>query len=362
MNKRGSKTKVAGARSELIGEMPRACADDRAAVLMLERLRWNGRPYCPRCGDENVYKMRDAKTGERNRDYRWRCRSCKRQYTWRIGTVAEESLIPARIWVYAFWRCATSKKGVSALELARQTGLTHKSALFLLHRVRWAAATDWTLPKPMEGTIEADEMYVCRGARKFGADGRPIRHESPVVGMLQRGGEVRAVVLKRNERVTAATLGRVLRENVALGARLHTDAAGFYITPGKSYVHESVDHVANEYVRGDVTTNRVEGFFGLIRRGLHGTWHSVSARHLHRYVAEFEFRFNHRFAEDGERVEALVKKGVGKRLGYRPIRNYPYRLFDAKSAARYGYSQIPAPTPPADAGKPGAVGEVPPTA
>src|SRR5258706_5342566 len=142
----------------VIGALPIACADEKAAVAFMEAQRWGDHPACPRCGDLSVYQMKDAKTGERQTNFRWRCHGCKEQFTVRIGTVFEDSRIPLRHWCFAFWRSATSKKGVSALEIHRQTGVCYKSCLFMLHRIRFAMTeTDIT---PLTGTVEADEVFI----------------------------------------------------------------------------------------------------------------------------------------------------------------------------------------------------------
>ena len=160
MARKGQKTRVGQDKSKIIGAIPRACADEVAAVEFMESMRWDDEPYCPHCGDSNVYQMQDAKTGERSQRFLWRCRGCKRQFTVRIGTVLEDSRIPMRHWCYAFWAACSSKKGVSALQIKRQTGLTYKSALFLMHRIRWAMADDHATPTKLSGTVEVDETYV----------------------------------------------------------------------------------------------------------------------------------------------------------------------------------------------------------
>ena len=160
MAHKGQKTRVGQDKSEIIEAIPRACADEAAAVEFMEKMRWGDEPHCPHCGDSNVYQMRDAKSGERSHRFLWRCRGCKRQFTVRIGTVLEDSRISLRHWCYAFWAACSSKKGVSALQIKRQTGLTYKSALFLMHRIRWAMADDHATPTKLSGTVEVDETYV----------------------------------------------------------------------------------------------------------------------------------------------------------------------------------------------------------
>ncbi len=147
------------AKSEIIEAIPVACADESAAVEFFEAVRWADNPTCVHCASANVYKMLDPKTGNRNERYLWRCRDCGKQYTVRIGMVCEESRIPLRHWAYAFWRAATSKKGVAALEIMRHCQISYKSALFLMNRIRFAMAPDTDNPK-LTGTVECDETYV----------------------------------------------------------------------------------------------------------------------------------------------------------------------------------------------------------
>src|SRR5580698_4903154 len=183
-------------KSTIITEIPLACSDELAAVEFFEKQRWGGNPCCVKCGSVEVYKMKDAKTGERNSRYLWRCKDCKEQYTVRIGAVYEESRIPLRHWCYAFWRASASKKGVSALEIQRTCQISYKSALFLMHRVRFAVTDNSPEPAKLAGTVEIDETY-CGGKPRPGdkrteLDGyRKNSNKTPVVAMLERGGKVR---------------------------------------------------------------------------------------------------------------------------------------------------------------------------
>lgn len=224
------------------------------------------------------------------------------------------------------------EKGVSALQIKRQTGLSYKSALFLLHRVRYAMAPARS-PRPLKGTVEVDETYVGGKARNLTRAQRIARAElpearwghrpprittekAPVVALVERGGEVRAQVVAD---VSAATLKGVIRAQVDRSATINTDEAYVYRGIGKEFAggHHAVKHNIGEYARGDVTTNTVEGFFSLLKRGLYGTYHSVSKRHLHRYVSEFEFRYNTRRLDDGARTVMAIRAAEGKRLVYR---------------------------------------------
>lgn len=290
-----------------------ASLSEPAAVEFLETRRWGSSPACPRCGSVDVYQMR-SRDGARNKDFRWRCRDCKRMYTVRTGTVFEESRLPLRVWVHTLWRACASKKGVSALQIARETGVTHKSALYMLHRIR--RGMDEKPRRKLTGTIEADETYVG-GKPRNRRPGRQGKHDkTPVVGILERGGEVRFHVM---ERVTVNKLREAIREQVDMeGSRLMTDESPAYTKLGREFGggHGTTAHAKGEYARGEIHSNTIESAFSLIKRGVYGTFHSVSKKHLHRYMSEFEFRYNTRSLTDGERIAAAIKATEGKRLTY----------------------------------------------
>ena len=312
-------SKIELGNSKQVAKLPRACSDEAAAVEFIEAQRWGSDPYCPRCESRRVHQLKDRKTGERSKRFLWYCEICQRQFTVRIGSIMEDSRIPLRHWCYAFWAACASKKGVSALQIRRMTGLSYKSALFLMHRIRWALSDDTISPAKLEGTIEADETYVGgkprnkgpHNKRGMGAD------KTPVFAMVQRGGEARAFVPVR---VTAKSISRLIEDHIRPSrARLMTDEAWVYTKIGRRFAggHYTVNHARKEYARGDVTTNSVEGFFSLLKRGLYGTYHAVSDRHLHRYVTEFQYRYNTRKMNDGDRVTKAIRNSVGKRLHYR---------------------------------------------
>jgi transposase-like protein len=313
--------------SPVLAALRLAAVSESAAVAFLEQQRWGDAPACPRCGDVDVYKM-TGRDGQRNKDYRWRCKGCKQMFTVRTGTIFEESRLPLRVWVYAFWKACSSKKGISALQLSREMEITHKSALFVLRRIRHGL-TDFGTEK-LTGTVEVDETYV--GGKRRSKRGQIARRGNPgtdtnksaVVAMVERDGNVRYRMM---ERVTAASLSRVVAANADLSARLITDESAAYTKIGRRFAggHESVKHSLGEYVRGDVTTNTVEGVFSLLKRGVMGTFHSVSRKHLPNYLGEFEFRWNTRKVDDGTRVGRAIKAVQGKRLEYREsVDNPPY--------------------------------------
>jgi transposase-like protein len=314
-------------RSAVLEALKNASVDEAKAVAFLEKQRWAELPTCPRCWSQAVYAM-TGRDGTRNKDYRWRCRDCKKFFTVRTGTPLEETRMPIRVWVYAIWKACSSKKGISALQLSREMEITHKSALFCLRRIRHGLGESYA-PK-LTGTVEADELYVggkprYKGALAAGKTGRGT-DKTPVVGIVQRGGDVRFQML---ERITAQTIGKFIAENADLSCRIITDELNVYKRVGKAFQggHESVTHGAGEYVRPgtDIHSNTIEGVFSLIRRGVMGTFHSVSRKHLPNYLNEFQFRWNTRKMNDGERVACAIRQIDGKRLEYREsVENPPY--------------------------------------
>jgi hypothetical protein len=267
--------------------------------------------------------MTDRKTGERNKRFLWRCRDCQKQYTVRINTVYEDSPIPLRHWAYAFWKACSSKKGVSALQIKRETGLTYKSALFMMHRVRFAMAEDWKGQPKLSGTVETDETYV--GGKPRYKNFRPgprtgSGKKTPVVSLVERGGNIRSFVTVD---VTAANVGRILAENISRDSHLMTDSATIYRRGliAKPFArHGITDHTKGQYAKPDGThSNTAESVFSLLKRGIYGTFHNVSRKHLHRYVAEFDFRWNNRHVDDGQRTVNAIRQADRKRLTFKKL-------------------------------------------
>ncbi|MCH7792136.1 MAG: IS1595 family transposase [Planctomycetes bacterium] len=190
-----------------------------------------------------------------------------------------------------------------------------------MHRIRWAMAENYGEPEKLSGTVEIDETFIGGKPRYKGwtaGRAKPRAHFSTktrVVAMVERGGSVRAEV---SQGVTARNIRQIVRENVDTSSRIITDELRAYRRLGPEYAqHDHVNHGRGEYVRGDVTTNTIEGFFSLVKRGMYGTFHSVSRKHLHRYMSEFSFRYNTRKLDDGARTDAAIRASVGKRLLYR---------------------------------------------
>lgn len=308
--------KVGQGADDVVLQLPLACTEEAAAVDFMERQRWGDTPKCPHCESTNVYKMVDAMTGARNKRFLWRCHDCKRQYTVKIGTVLEDSRIHLKHWCYAFWRASTSKKGVAALEIQRQTGLSYKSALFMMHRIRFAM--DTKNPPKLSGIVEADEVYIggkprIRGQSKRGRG----TSKTPVFAVIERNGEARAKVMTR---VTAPKLREAMKGMVdETKSTLMTDDFKAYVPIGRTFKggHGSVCHGDKEYSRGNVHCNTAESLFAIVKRGMYGIYHSVSKQHLHRYVAEYQFRWNGRQLSDGERTVNAIRGAEGKRLYYK---------------------------------------------
>jgi transposase-like protein len=307
------------AKSEIIKDLPLACSDEKAAVEFFEKQLWQGKPHCPHCQSESVYQMMDAKTGGRSERFLWRCHSCQKQFTVRVGTVLEESRLPLRYWAYAFWRAASSKKGVAALEIKRHCQISYKSALFLMHRIRFAMTPEPGTSPKLAGIVECDETYV--GGKPRPGTGPHLRgrgtSKQPVFGMVERGGSICRQVVAN---ISGRTLKAAMLNHVDKGATIMTDELPTYKGVCKEFAgHQVVHHGEREYVNGDASTNTAESSFALLKRGLMGIYHAVSRRHLHRYVNEFDFRWNTRKLNDGDRTKLAVQGAQGKRLPYHTI-------------------------------------------
>lgn len=301
-------------------------SDEGTAREFLEKLRWPNGPVCHHCGEaQRRYATK--------REGRFRCGNpeCRKDYSVTTGTVMERSHIPLTKWLMAFYLMCSSKKGISAHQLYRSLGIgSYQSAWFMAHRIREAMrAGGLVTPMGGEGEIvEADETYYGRADEKKTKTKRYSPYlkggwknkgsARPIVSLIERGGRVRSFHV---ENATKENVAKIVRENVAKESRLHTDESRLYIEVGKEFAsHETTKHSAKEYVRGDVHSNSVEGYFGLFKRGMKGVYHHCGEQHLHRYLAEFDFRYNHRAklgCGDIERTFAAIRGAEGKRLAYR---------------------------------------------
>lgn len=292
--------------------------NEEAAYGWVEARLWPNGPVCPKCGEtKRVGKL----TGKSTRIGVHKCYACRKPFTVKVSTIFEDSHIPMRIWLQAIYLIASSKKGISSNQLHRTLKITLKSAWFLSHRIR-EAMRDGSFAAPMggngsSGIVEADETFI--GKKKGAKVRRGAGHKHAVLSLVERGGKVRSVHV---DDVKASTLIPIVNDNIAKEARVMTDDAATYYQKLEGFAsHETVNHSAEEYVRGDVHTNTVEGYFSIFKRGMKGIYQHCDEKHLHRYLAEFDFRYNNRVAlgVDDEQRAANALQGVkGKRLTYRP--------------------------------------------
>jgi transposase-like protein len=290
--------------------------DEEAARAWFEATRWPQGPICPTCGSVKHYATK--KPG------RYRCgeKECRRDFTVMTGTVMERSHAKLTQWAAAFHMAASSKKGFSAHQLHRELGCAYNTAWFLHHRVMEAMRRGGLAANQQLGgqgkVVEADETYF---GDKPESKGRPKKqgfgHKRAIVGLVERGGEVRTfhVPAAHVDNVVGIVLKNIDRES-----RLHTDESRLYRWVGGAFAaHETVKHSDYEYVRGDVTTNTIESYFSVFKRGMRGVYQHCAEKHLHRYLAEFDFRYNYRASlgyNDTDRTIAAIRGGEGKRLTY----------------------------------------------
>jgi len=283
----------------------------------LEALRWPSGTICPKCGVVGESYRMESKARSSTRKGLWRCRACKSQFTVTVGTIFEDSHISLSKWLTAIHLLCASKKGMSAHQLHRMLGITYKSAWFMAHRIRYAMSQPPLVDK-LRGIVEADETFVGGkpGNRHVGKR-EPAPPKIPVLTLVERGGNARSMAVRN---ITGATLKGAVRKHVSRDARIMTDGHASYRGLDKEFAgHEAVDHQANEYVRGDAHSNTAESFFALFKRGVMGTYHHISAQHLHRYLAEFDQRWNTRTMQDADRAILATQSVSGKRLTYRPL-------------------------------------------
>lgn len=279
----------------------------------LESIRWPDGPVCPHCGCfEKIYPI-EPNPAKKIRPGLYECGDCHGQFTVTVGTIFERSKVPLTKWLLAWYLLCSSKKGYSAAQLQRSLGLgSYRTAWFMMHRIRYALADPAFDEKLGNGTgiVEADETYI---GGKVKGKGRAYKgNKTAVVTLVERNGDARSRTMLR---VTGSNLDDVLAGNIVPSARLMTDEHPGYRKPGRRFAaHETVCHSRDEYVRGDVHTNTVEGYFANLKRGLHGIYHHVGSHYLNQYLAEFDFRYNTRHETDGQRTVAALRKAEGKRL------------------------------------------------
>src|SRR5712691_1431355 len=289
---------------------------DEAARAYLEEIRWPDGVVCPHCKNADqsrIWEIKASPTARIRAGLR-QCAQCKKQFTCTVGTIFEDSHIPLRKWLVAWYLLCSSKKGISSHQIMRMLGIgSYRTALFMMHRIRFALQHP-VFTEKMMGTVEIDETYIGGKAQP---SSQKWKNKAAVVALVERGDNIRSQVV---ERVTAENLQRIVRDNVVVCSPVYTDDSMAYVRLAPKFDHQSVKHSQREYVRGNVHTNTVESAFSLLKRGITGTFHQVSKKHLPLYLAEFDHRYNHRKVTDGERTVSALKMAEGKRLTLKPLK------------------------------------------
>jgi transposase-like protein len=305
--------------------------DEDAAREHIEKTRWPDGPVCPHCGTLNeatkLEPREDSKNGVRKGV--WNCNACREQFTVTVGSIFEDSHIPLHKWLLAIHLMASSKKGVSAHQLMRNLEIgSYRTAWFMAHRIRWAL-TQEPIKEALGGIVEVDETYIGRklrtGSQAVKPGGRPqdrlagTANKAAVVAVLQRGGSVRS---HHVECVTAKNLKPIVKQMVKADAHLMTDSSNVLVSAGTGFKHDQVNHTAGEYARRErgvlISTNSVESYFAIVKRGHFGVCHHWSRKYLGQYLREFDSRYNVRELPDMERTLIALRMTAGKRLVLKP--------------------------------------------
>lgn len=283
--------------------------NEEAAVEYFEKLRWGDGVRCPHCGSVHVSKCKHPMP--------YRCKECRKHFSVRVGTILEDSKLPLQKWLLAIYILTNAKKGISSIQLAEYLECTQKTAWFLAHRIReaWQEQLD-----KFSGIVEVDETYIGgteknKHRNKKQNAGRGAVGKTPVVGVRSREGKVKAGAVAS---VDCKTLSAIVYNNVTEGATLCTDNFSGYNTI-TGYNHYRVNHSAGEYVRDNMHTNGIEGFWSILKRGLLGVYHKWSVKHLNRYVGEFVIRYNSRENAATDRIQSVILGGIGRHLSYKEL-------------------------------------------
>ncbi len=277
---------------------------EQACRDYLEKTRWGKRITCPKCGViGNAYKYFDGRL--------YKCGDCRRQFTVRVGTIFEDSKIPLQKWFLAIYLASSLKKGISSIQLSKYLDVTQKTSWFMLHRIRHVFGSDGLL---LSGEVEVDETYVGgKRSRKLGSN---LDNKTSVIGMVERGGRMRAKVTNDTK---SSTITPLVRKNVQIDSWVYTDEYPAYDALDRlGYYRRSVNHNQNEWRVGDAHTNTIEGFWSQLKRGIDGVYHHVSPKHLQRYCDEYAFRHNTPTLNDFARFEQWFGR-IGKRLTYKEL-------------------------------------------
>ena len=292
---------------------------EEAAYAYAESIVWPNGRVCPHCG---VIDKSGLLRGKSTRIGVYKCYACRKPFTVKVGTIFEKSHIPMHIWLQAMHLMCSSKKDFSANQFCRVLGVDFKTGWFIGHRIREAMSEDGS-----SGPLGGESMFVEADETSIGGRAKNRAYKAPapkkaVVALVERNGRVRS---RHVPEVNAANLRPILEAEINIASHFRTDESGVYWKAGERFAsHRTVNHAQEEYVRGDASTNAAENYFSVLKRGIYGIYQHVSEEHLHRYLAEFDFRHSNRIAlgvDDVERTERAIRGIIGKRLTYRTTRN-----------------------------------------
>ncbi len=280
---------------------------EQDCIEHLKQMKWGSEPFCPHCGCNKVYEFKDKKT--------YKCSDCRKKFSVKVGTIFEDSKISLRKWFTAIYLITSHKKGISSLQLAKDIKVTQKTAWFMLHRLRHASNTK-AFNEPLKNEVEVDETYIGgkegnkhAHKRTKGTQGRNTKTKAPVLGMLERKGNVKAI---QTTDVKSKTLNSIIADNVVFGSQLYTDEYRVYKSAKWLYNHDFINHSKGNYVNNDIHTNTIEGFWSLLKRGIIGIYHFVSDKHLQQYLNEFAFRYNTKKMTESQRFNYLLENCFGR--------------------------------------------------
>lgn len=281
--------------------------NEEACIEYLAQMRWPEQRACPHCGSVKTYSFKNGKK-------LFKCSDCHKQFSVKVGTIFTDSHIPLQTWFLAVYLLTTQKKGISSIRLAEYLEVTQKTAWFMLHRIRYAMNYG-TFDKPLDGVLEADETYIG-GKTTFD---KKHQNKVAVMGIVEKKKNTGRIVTKVTKIPDATVALPFIRAYAKQHATLHTDESRIYNRVKREYTHEHVNHSKFEYVRGDVTTNTIEGAWGHLKLGLKAIYMGVSTKHLAMYCDEFGFRYNTRDISGGARFEVWFKGINGRHLPYRTL-------------------------------------------